>query len=94
MRLKNLFETALKIYQEKQLAKNNYEIHLSRLFRYAVNLKRMDFISKNCLNPLFREALVKCEFKTSQEFMCLVKEDYKNNKLWFNEGLVCFGSLE
>lgn len=91
-KLKKVYTDAFRIYTEKNpsIPKERYPSHLSRLFRYAVELKRMDFISKNCLNPLFREALILNGYKKSVEFMDEVKNAYKEDKFYFNEGILIF----
>lgn len=95
-KLKKVYNDAFSIYTEKNpgIPKEKYPTHLMRLFKYAVELKRMDFISKDCLNPLFREALILNGYKKSAEFMDEVKTAYKEDKLWFNEGNVFFQEQE
>jgi hypothetical protein len=91
LKIKKVYFDALKIYQDRNLnIKNDYHTHLSRLFRYALDLKRMDFLSKNCLNLLFREALILNGYSKSQEFMEEVKNCWRNNLIWFENGLIIF----
>lgn len=90
-----VYQDALKEYELKGIKVEDKRIsHITRLFRYAVELKRMDFISKNCLNPVFREVLLKNGFDKSIKFMDLAKEYFKNDLLWFDEGKVCFKQFE
>jgi len=91
-KLKKVYTDAFRIYTEKNPAipKERYPAHLSRLFRYAVELKKMDFVSFHCLNPLFRESLILNGYKKSAEFMDEVKLAYKEGKFYFNEGILIF----
>lgn len=95
-RLKKVYDDALRIYGEnkKAIAQKEHAIHISRLFRYAVNLRQMDFLSKKCMNLFFRESLVLNGYKKSQEFMLEVKDAYAKGEIYFNEGLICFKELK
>lgn len=89
-KLKKVYEDALKIYIKKNCINADFERHLKRLFQYAIELKRMDFISKNCLNPLFREALILNGYNKSLEFMQEVKKAYEEGLIWFEDGRLIF----
>lgn len=80
IKLKKVYEDALKLYKEKEI-KLNYEKHIKTLFKYAITI-RMDFVSKKCLNPIFRQALLQNGYKKSQEFRNDVKKSYPHT-VWF-----------
>ena len=89
MKLKKVYDEAKQLYAERNI-KADIEQHLSRLFQYAINLKRMDFISKNCLNPIFRDVLISNGYIKSQDFMQEVKRAYAEEKINFQFGRIVF----
>jgi len=95
-KLKKVYDDSLKIYQDEGIKLNDEERkkHISRLFRYGLELSRMDFVSKNCLNPLFAKVLKQNGFEKSQDFMRLVKEERGNNNLFFVDGILMFNELK
>jgi hypothetical protein len=93
MKLKKVYDeakAAYLTYLTDKLWIDKADKHLSRLFRYAIELKRMDFVSKSCLNPIFGDVLRKNGYEKSQQFMEEVKAAWRDGKIWLDEGQIVF----